>query len=126
MVLGLVPGDEQNTPECLQEPTHPSESCPPRVTSFLWAVSFSLFSFLPLTYRFCAKVHFLFIKPNFSGIVTVFKFLIGYGRSVKQGWVVQGKSLTEALDGESHFSEPEVVLQFGFCVPRELSQVQWS
>lgn len=35
------------------------------------------------------------------------------------GWAMQGKSLTVALDSESHFREPEVGLQSGSCVSEE-------
>lgn len=62
---------------------------------------FSLFFSLLLSYPFCAKVYFLYINSNLSGIVTGFQFLTGSGRSVMWGWATQGKSLTVALDLES-------------------------
>lgn len=77
------------------------ESSPLRVTSFLGAVSLVCFFSLLLSYPFCAKVYFLYINSNLSGIVTGFQFLTGSGRSVMWGWATQGKSLTVALDLES-------------------------
>lgn len=78
--------------KCLQEPSHPGVSSPLRVTNSLpvdSCFSQTIFQFVflsfPLVLSFplslCAKNHFLFTKPNFSGIFTVFKFLIGSNTS---------------------------------------------
>jgi hypothetical protein len=80
MVLGLA--EQAEVSGSWAHPSGPSHRGWPASCGFL--VLLVCFSSLPLTYPFCAKVHFLFIKSSFSGIVTVFQDLIGCGRSVDE------------------------------------------
>lgn len=85
----MRPASSPPTPVPQGPPLSPCHSpCLQTVFSFA-----SLSPFLPLpSSLLCANGCFLFIKANFSGIFTVFNFLVGQARP---GRVIQGKDSTE-------------------------------